>query len=81
MTSHTFNDSISFLNSSSYNLAMIVGDTFSYKTRETHFLNEETDNNANKFNYHNISPYLQTSFNNFVIDISDDHSMDDSDSK
>lgn len=60
---------------------MMVGETFSYKTRERHFLNEHTVNEANKYNNHNNSSYLPTSFDNFVIDVSYDHSMDDGDSK
>lgn len=83
-SSHTFSDVISFLNSSSYILAMMLGETFSYKTRETHFLNEHTVNKANKciiIIIQIINTYLQTSSDDFIIDVSDDHSMDDSDPK
>lgn len=76
----TFNDNISFLNSSSYVEDMMVGETFSCQTRGRNGV----FSHANKIKSHvsalSIS-YLPTPFDDFVIDIRDDHGVDDGDPK
>lgn len=77
----TFNDSMSFLNSSSYILAMTVGDTFSYEAKHIFWLTIPIQKITGNWFNTLLWSYLPTSFDNFVINVSDHHGVDDSDSK
>lgn len=79
MFHHTFSDNMSLLNSSSYIDAMTVGQIFSCsKKLKNKRLTEQVVLTIPIFN---MRLYLPTSFDDFVIDVCNDHRMDHSNSK
>jgi len=81
--SHTFNDSMSFLNSSSYILARVVGDMFSCKVKGIDFILSLRFIASRLCGLcgGSTSGHLLASLDDFVVDVGDDDGVNDTDAK
>lgn len=76
----TFKDSMSFLNSSSYMADITDGQTFSWWQRRSIIRKKEKARVEPK-PFNNSLSYLPPPLDDFIVDVSDHHPVDDSDSK